>query len=167
MFERFTDGSRTVVKVAHDLAVELGSRHIGTGHLLYGCAEGGDPTAAEPMRECGITPAAIRRGLPRGGARPATEMDADSLRAIGIDYEGVRAAAEETFGPGALESAPDRRVAAGFRPRPRFTPSAKESMRLAHHIAVRELHHNSLMPGHVLLGLLRLDDEFVQSVLDQ
>src|ERR1039458_5022467 len=38
--------------------------------------------------------------------------------AIGIDYEDVRATVEKTFGPGALESAPDRRVRSGSTRRP-------------------------------------------------
>ena len=41
--------------------------------------------------------------------------------AIGIDYEDVRATVEKTFGPGALESAPDRRVRSGSTRRPPFT----------------------------------------------
>jgi ATP-dependent Clp protease ATP-binding subunit ClpA len=167
MFERFTEESRAVVVEAHDLAIELGSPSIETGHLLCGCAQEGGPTAAEPMRACGITTAVIRRLLPRGGGQPTNEIDAESLRAIGIDYEGVRAAVEETFGPGALASAPDRRVAPGSRRHPRFTPAAKEAMKLTLAIATRELHHGSLMPGHLLLGLLRLDDQFVSTVLER
>ena len=49
------------------------------------------------------------------------QVDAESLRAIGIDYEDVRATVEKTFGPGALESAPDRRVRSGSTRRPPFT----------------------------------------------
>jgi len=167
MFERFTTDAREVVVAAHDLARELGSPQIGTGHLLYGCAEQGDLATARPLRDYGVTPALIRRLLPGTGEGAPGEIDADSLRAIGIDYDVVQAAVAETFGPGALESAPDRRRPAGRRPRLRFSPAARESLRLAHGIAARELHHSALMPGHLLLGLLRLDDEFVLGVLDQ
>ena len=31
----------------------------------------------------------------------------------------------------------------------------------------RELHHDRMAPGHLLLGLLRLDDELVSRVLEQ
>ena len=46
MFERFTEGSRAVLVEARDLALELGSPSIDVGHLLYGCAEGREETAA-------------------------------------------------------------------------------------------------------------------------
>jgi len=29
-----------------------------------------------------------------------------------------------------------------------------------------ELHHKSIMPGHILLALLRLDSEFVSNVIE-
>jgi ATP-dependent Clp protease ATP-binding subunit ClpA len=149
MFERFTDGTRAVVVEAHDLALELGSDSIGAGHLLYGCAESREETAGGPLNACGITPAAIRRLLPRVDLQPTGHVDAESLRAIGIEYQAVRAAVEETFGPGAP-----------------FTPEAKQSLKLALRVAV-ELHANSIVPGHLLLGLLRLDDELVSNVIAQ
>ena len=166
MFERFTDGTRAVVVEAHDLALELGSDSIGAGHLLYGCAESREETAGGPLNACGITPAAIRRLLPRVDLQPTGHVDAESLRAIGIEYQAVRAAVEETFGPGALEQAPDPRVRASRSRRPPFTPEAKQSLKLALRVAV-ELHANSIVPGHLLLGLLRLDDELVSNVIAQ
>ena len=45
-----------------------------------------------------------------------------------------------------------------------FTPEAKQSLVLAVQVA-RELHHDHLSPGHLLLGLLRLDDAFVARVI--
>lgn len=166
MFERFTEGSRAVVAEARDLAVELGSRYITAGHLLYGCAEGREETAGKPLHDRGITGASIRRSLPRGEEQPVGQVDDEALRAIGIDYEGVRAAVEETFGSGALETAPDRRVRPGGSRRPRFTPEAKRSLELALRVA-KELHHDRMMPGHLLLGLLRLDNEFVSRAIEQ
>ncbi len=166
MFERFTDGSREVVVQARAVAVELGSRQITAGHLLYGCAQGRDATAGQPLHDRGITGATVRRLLPRGNEQPAGPIDHESLSAIGIDYAEVRAAVEETFGSGALEAAPDRRVATRRIRGPRFTPEAKRSLVLALRV-LRELHHDQLLPGHLLLGLLRIDDEFVSSVIDQ
>ncbi|HEY5247031.1 MAG TPA: Clp protease N-terminal domain-containing protein [Dermatophilaceae bacterium] len=166
MFERFTEGSRAVVAAARELAVELGSRDITVGHLLYGCAKGQEATAGEPLNDCGITAASIRALLPRGVEQQEGQADPEALRAIGIDYEGVRAAVEETFGSGALDAAPDRRVRTGGRRAPRFTPEAKRSLELALQVA-RELHHDRMAPGHLLLGLLRLDYELASRVLEQ
>jgi len=179
MFERFTEGSRAVLVEAQSLSLEMGSGCIGVGHLLYGCAEGREETAGRPLRDGGITGASIRRLIPRveqtpgssplsSEAIPGSEAlaDAEALRAIGIDYERVRSAVEETFGPGALETAPDRRVPHGNARKPPFTRDAKRSLELALRTAV-ELHHERLRPGHLLLGLFRLHDEFVSSSVEQ
>ena len=47
-----------------------------------------------------------------------------------------------------------------------FTPEARQSLVLTLQVA-RELHHDRLSPGHLLLGLLRLDHEFVAEVITQ
>ena len=131
MFERFTEGSRAVLVEAQDIALELGSHYIGVGHILYGCAEGREETAGKPLRDLGITGLFVRHRLPRtDGPSPSAPVDAEALRAIGIDYEGVRAAVDETFGPGALEAAPDRRVFSSSKRKPPFTPEAKRSLQL-------------------------------------
>jgi hypothetical protein len=176
MFERFTEPSRAVLVEAEGLAVELGSGYISAAHLLYGCAEGREETAGQPLHECGITAASIRRLLPRAGAPSIQDVDPAALRAIGIDYEGVRAAVEETFGPGALDTAPDRRVSATKARKPRFTPEAKRSLELSLRVAVElsprrglftSTEKTRIMPGHLLLGLLRLDGEVVSGILEQ
>ena len=166
MFERFTEPSRAVLIEAESLAIELGSRHISTGHVLYGCAEGREETAGKPLHDCGITAASIRRRLPRTENQPAGQVDPEALSALGIDFEGVRAAVEETFGPGALAAAPDRRTPTAGTRKPPFTPEAKRSLELTLR-AAEELHQERIVPGHLLLGLLRLDNEFVWSVIEE
>lgn len=160
MFERFTEAARGVVVEAEDLAVELGSGALTPAHLLYGCAEVRDDTAGRPLRDAGLTGAVIRAALPRAPRPPAQQVDPDALRAIGVDYDGIRAATERTFGPGALDGAPDRRSPAGRPRRPRFTPEAKRAMEQALRVTV-ELHHRRIQAGHLLLGVLRVDDELV------
>jgi ATP-dependent Clp protease ATP-binding subunit ClpA len=165
MFERFTESARAVLVEAQDVAVELGSRHIDACHLLYGCAEVRDETAGRPLRDLGVTGVSIRRRLPRAEEQAAGSVDPEALRAIGVDYEAVRAAVEQNFGPGSLEAAPDRRVSAGSR-RPPFTPEAKRSLELALRVAI-ELRAKRIAPGHLLLGLLRLDDEDVVAAIER
>ncbi len=176
MFERFTEPSRSVLVEAQDLAVELGSDYISVGHILYGCAEGREETAGKPLHDCGITPTSIRRRLPRTNAQPAGQVDPAALNAIGIDYEDVRAAVEETFGPGALEAAPDRRVQTTKTRKPHFTPEAKRSLELSLRVAIElsprkgiftASDKQRIQPGHLLLGLLRLDSELVSSILEE
>jgi ATP-dependent Clp protease ATP-binding subunit ClpA len=164
MFERFTEGARAVLVEAEELAQELGSDTIGVLHILYGCAEGREETAGRPLRECGITGAAVRLLLPRVNEPPAGRVDADALRAIGIDYDGVRAAVEGTFGTGALEAAPDRRIPARPDRRPHLTVEAKRSLEQALR-ATLELQQRKIVPGHLVLGLLRLDDAVVSEAI--
>jgi ATP-dependent Clp protease ATP-binding subunit ClpA len=165
MFERFTENARTVLVEARDLALELDSRSIDTRYLLYGCAEVRDETAGRPLHDLGVTGASIRRLIPRGAEPAPGPVDPDALRAIGIDFEAVRATVERNFGPGALDAAPDRRASAGSR-RPPFTAEAKHSLELALRVAI-ELHSDRILPGHLLLGLLRLDNEPVVTAIEQ
>lgn len=164
MFERFTDAARGVVTGAESIATELGSGAITPAHLLYGCAGAGDESAARPLREAGLAGTTIRAALPRAPRPPAEQIDPDALRAIGVDYDGIRAATEQAFGPGALDGAPDRRSPAGRPRRPRFTPEAKRTLEQALRVTV-ELHHRRIQAGHLLLGVLRVDDELVSRLL--
>jgi ATP-dependent Clp protease ATP-binding subunit ClpA len=164
MFERFTESAKGILIEARDLALELGSPSIVPGHLLYGCAEVRDETAGVPLRELGVTGAAVRRLMPRQEEQAAGAVDTDALRAIGIDYEAIRAAVERNFGPGALDTAPDRRVPSGPRKAP-FTPEAKRSLELALRSMV-QLNAERIAPGHLVLGLLRLENELVVAAVE-
>jgi ATP-dependent Clp protease ATP-binding subunit ClpA len=166
MFEKFSESSREVLVEAQGVAVEMGSRWLTAGHLLYGCAEVRDDSAGRPLRAAGVTGGVIRRTLPRGEDSGGGPVDPEALRAVGIDYGEFKAAVDETFGAGALESAPDRRNSSGRVRRPRFTPEAKRSLELGLRVAL-ELHAKRIQPGHLLLGLLRLDDDFVTGTLEQ
>jgi ATP-dependent Clp protease ATP-binding subunit ClpA len=166
MFERFSEPARAVLVTAEAMAIELRSPNLTPGHLLYGCAEAREETAGRPLRDAGITESLIRGALPRTADVPGGPIDPDALRAIGIDYDGVREAVEQTFGAGALESAPDRRLSSDRVRKPRFTPEAKRSLQLSLQVAV-ELRDRRIRPGHLLLGLLRLDDDLVAGIVEQ
>ena len=164
MFERFTESSRAVLVEAQDLSLELRSGHIGLGHLVYGCAEVRDETAAVPLRAAGISAASIRPLLARGVEEEALPLDPEALRAIGVDYDKVAGAVAATFGDGALESAPDRSASRSGRRKPPFTPAAKKSLEQALRAAVTR-GDKRIRPGHLLLGILAVDDEFVHAVI--
>jgi ATP-dependent Clp protease ATP-binding subunit ClpA len=104
--------------------------------------------------------------LPRATENRESDIDHDALRAIGIEYDDVRHVVNETFGEGALESAPDRRGRPVTSRRPPFSTEAKHSLELSFRVAL-ELHDKRIRPGHVLLGLLRLNDEFISRVIEQ
>jgi ATP-dependent Clp protease ATP-binding subunit ClpA len=165
MFERFTPEAKAVLVEAQDAAIEIGSTYITPTHLFYGCAKGRDSTAGEPLHGVGITGESILDVVPQG-EHPETSIDRNALRAIGIDYDRVKNAVDETFGEGALESSPDRRVRATTGRRPPFTTEAKRSMELSLRVAL-ELHDRRIRPGHLLLALLRLDDDAISRVVEE
>jgi ATP-dependent Clp protease ATP-binding subunit ClpA len=166
MFERLTEGARAALVEAEGIAIELNSRTIDVGHLLYGLAEGREETAGKPLRESGVTGAAVRRLLPRGEHAASGPIDIASLESIGIDYDGIRSAVDATFGVGALDGAPDRRTSTPASGRPHFSIEAKRSLEQSLRVAL-ELHEKKIKPGHVLLGLIRINDDLVTSVLKQ
>jgi ATP-dependent Clp protease ATP-binding subunit ClpA len=163
MFERLNESARAAIVGAQDIAIELGSNTIDVGHLLYGLAEGREETAGKPLHDCGVTPEAVRQLLPHSRVPASEDVDAESLRAIGIDYEEVRSTVGKTFGEGALSAAADRRSEGSTR-KPPFTPELKRSLEQGLRVCL-ELHNKIIAPGHLLLGALRLDDDFVSDVV--
>lgn len=150
MFERFTAEARQIVVRAQDEARGLRHPWIGTEHLLLGMLTGpGD--GGELLGSRAMTAEWVRQEL--RGPVGQNLLDAAALRMLGIDLDEVRRAAEEQFGPGALE--------VGAKPMPRghipFTKRAKKVLELA----VREsqaLHSERINSVHLLLGMLREHD---------
>ena len=153
MFERFTRAARDTVVRARQDALDLGHPTVGTEHLLLAVLAAEGP-AAGVLHDCGATPDAVRGRLRRLVYRdePLGALDAEALRAIGIDLAAVRAQVERTFGPGALGPA-------GARPGPRrsrtsFSPRARKVLELSLREA-RAMRHNHIGSEHILLGILR------------
>jgi ATP-dependent Clp protease ATP-binding subunit ClpA len=159
MFERFTDDARTVVKRAQEDARAFNHRHIGPEHLLLALTEG-DGVAAEALRAQGIGPATIRDQVARLGSGGPDPLDSEALRTIGIDLDAVREATEQTFGEGALDSPPGRRPKGHIA----FTPAAKKALELSLRHALR-LKHKFISDGHILLGVIHVDDVPVSTML--
>ncbi|MDL4770860.1 Clp protease N-terminal domain-containing protein [Actinomadura xylanilytica] len=150
MFERFTTDARNAVTGAQHVSRELGDRHIGTEHVLLALLEGSGP-AARALSGRGVDAAGLRVHLARTRGRGGDPLDPAALKAIGIDLEAVREAAEDSFGEGALDTpAGSRPGRKGHTP---FTPDAKKSLELSLRHALR-LKHRHIGSGHVLLGLL-------------
>ena len=166
MFERFTQETKAVLVVAQDAAIELGAQYIIPCHIFLGCAAGRESTAGEPLHDAGISVALIERTLPRTGGTSNGDIDAEALRAIGIEVEGVRKAVEETFGPGSLEAAPDRSSRGAKMHRPPFTVEAKRCLEQSLRVAV-ELQDQKIRPGHILLGLFRINDDLITDIVER
>ncbi|MEY9861186.1 ATP-dependent Clp protease ATP-binding subunit ClpA [Catenulispora sp. GAS73] len=179
MFERFTGEARATVVVAQDSARVLGDRRIGTEHVLLGLVQGADSVAARVLAGVGVTRERVLADIERieqGRQEPErdlVEKDAAALRTIGIDLDAVRAAVEESFGPGALEGGAAHRDGSqvpwwrrrhGKESQTRntgspsghipFSPRAKKVLELSLREAMA-LKHGYIGTEHLLLGLIR------------
>ncbi len=155
MFERCTRPAREVVSSARQEAHGLRHHYVGTEHLLLGLLAQPTGVATEVLRAAGLEHSAVRAQvvcLVGAGTDGLGTDEAEALSAIGIDLQEVRARMEDSFGPGILDSA-GAPSAVGRTPGTRWTRRAKKSLELALREA-RHLHHDSLGPEHILLGLI-------------
>ncbi|GAA3804791.1 Clp protease N-terminal domain-containing protein [Cellulomonas soli] len=159
MFEKFATDAREAVVRAQEAARTAGSDHIGAEHLLLGAV---------------ITPGSVAgRAVERLGLRtgdvvvlvrhlPTEVLDAEALAAVGVDLDAVRAQAEATFGPGALDGTrtPQRRTHLPF------DAAAKKTLEVALREAVR-FKQRRIDTGHLLFACARLDETRAHDVLDR
>jgi ATP-dependent Clp protease ATP-binding subunit ClpA len=160
VFERFTDEARRAVVVAREEARELRATQIEPVHLLL--ALSGDPgRGGSVLRDAGVDSAALRSAL----SRSADPLDADALAAVGIDLTAVRAAAEATFGPGALD-----RGGPGVSGHVPFAGGSKRALEESLRHVLRQKgrrRDRAIDSGAVLAGVLAVGDPLVTRVLQQ
>jgi ATP-dependent Clp protease ATP-binding subunit ClpA len=164
MFERFTRHARVAVVLAQEEARELRTREVAPQHLLLGIlqAAGNDLSAA--LSGYGLTADVVRARLIE--AAPKTDesfdVDAEALRAIGIDLEAVRASVARTIGPDAFDNALSRSGRRRGRQRRSsripFNRAAKKSLELALREALARK-DNEIGCEHLLLGILGSGDK--------
>jgi ATP-dependent Clp protease ATP-binding subunit ClpA len=163
MFERFTADCRRAVVLAQEEARMLGHTTTGAEHLLLGLLGLPGDAAVALLVDGGLDLPTTREAVRRLHAVPGPELDAEALDTIGIDLDVVREKVEAVFGVGALSGTggpADRRrrggrsVPGGHLP---FTPEAKKSLELSLREALA-LKSKEILPGHLLLGLLRDGD---------
>ena len=148
MFERFTRDAREAVAHAHADAQAVGDDHVRSEHVLLGLTVDPDSVAVRALTRVGVDRDRLVTAV---HALPHGRIDADALAGIGIDLESVRAQAEQTFGPGALDAHDRPRKPLAHVP---FDASAKKMLELALREAVH-LKHNRIDSGHLLLAAVR------------
>jgi hypothetical protein len=100
-----THDARAVFRGGFGHAVRLGHRHLGCEHLLLALVEG-DHRVAAVLRARGLLPGRVEEQVVRlAGDDIFGGLDEDSLTAIGIDLDTVRARALASFGSEALSRA--------------------------------------------------------------
>ncbi len=170
MFERFTAQARAAVVDAQSCARRRSARKIGAIHLFEALADSSMPTAAL-LTTLGADSQRLKGALHEIVPEPVS--DDVALRALGIELDEIRRRVEATFGPDALDRAAarsDRRRRwpwnrSSYQHIP-FTDGAKKSLELALREAIR-LGDRTIMPEHLLLGVVRADDRRVMSLLDR
>ncbi|POM23866.1 ATP-dependent Clp protease ATP-binding subunit ClpC1 [Actinomadura rubteroloni] len=157
MFEKFAQSAREAVVQAQQAARAAGARRLGTEHLLLALADG-DSEAAEALRAAGATPIRLRDAIHRG----SDVLDADALRAIGVDLAAVRDAAEAAFGPGALDAPTSRPRRSGSK-HLSLTHETKKSIENALRLCLRT-GGRRIEAEHLLLGVL-MDGRYASVLL--
>ena len=127
MFERFTGDARHVVVMAQEQARELRHNYIGTEHVLLAIVRLPNPNPAR-----------------------------DTLLALGLTPEVVRAAVEKIAGRG--DDVPSGHIPFTQRTKRVLELSLRESLQLG---------SNNIGPEHVLLGLIREGEGLAAQVLAQ
>ncbi|HEY8543465.1 MAG TPA: Clp protease N-terminal domain-containing protein [Acidimicrobiales bacterium] len=161
MFERFTKAARAAVIRAQEVARDAPADAVRPEHLLHALLDAEDPLVDAVLDELGVDRAAVRDDLAEVERGPRPPLDAEALSTLGIDLDAVRRQVEDAFGPGALD-----RARAGGRPRGHlpFDRSSKKVLELTLREALH-LHHRSLGPEHILLGLLHRETGAAHDVL--
>ncbi|PRY09770.1 Clp protease N-terminal domain-containing protein [Kineococcus rhizosphaerae] len=161
MFERFTKPARAAVVRAQEEARALQHHRIGAEHVLLGVLA----TPSVAQRVVGPVDLDTLRDLVRRHA--AGERDAEALRSLGIDLDEVRRRAEESFGPGALDTGrPRRRLFGRGAPSTHvpFDRSGKKVLEDALRAAL-SLRHNYVGTEHILLAVLGRPEGTAATVL--
>jgi len=141
VFERFSRDARAVVKRSHEEAARLRSPTIDAEHLLLALAA---PASGQPAQVL------AQAGLDRDRLLAAFDAELESsLEAIGVPAAEL------------LEQAPP----SGWRS-PRWGQSAKLAMERSVHVAAAR-RDRRLLPGHLLLGVLRAEAGTVPRALER
>jgi ATP-dependent Clp protease ATP-binding subunit ClpC len=147
MFEHFSDRARKIMGMTADVAKDFGHAKIWPEHILLALVREGGGFAAVALKEIGVSPAAmiaeIEKRVPRGEAREDVERQ-------GVGFFGrLRVALDEG----------------------RATPGKLPQSRQARHVielAIEETRRQGQQivgTGHLLLGLLLLDDSLTAAIL--
>jgi hypothetical protein len=157
MFERFDQDARGAMVRARAEAILAGQDEIGPEHLLVALA-GGTDLAARTLQAAGASAGSLRTRLPASGPERLEPLDAAALASIGIDLDTVSRASDAAFGAGSLTRARPTRLHSRRGRRRRtsglpLAPAAKRTLDLTMRTAIRR-GHNTITPGHMLLGLL-------------
>ncbi|MFI1912648.1 Clp protease N-terminal domain-containing protein [Nocardia sp. NPDC020380] len=153
MFERLTEQSKQVIRVAQDAAISMRNDFIGTEHFLLGLAAtsgaAGEVLDAQGA-ELGLVRAeVIRQSEAAGVSRTGGQVAIDALSSIGIDVTEIQRRADDSFGRGVF-----------LYPRPAFTVQGKQLLAESLRESL-ELGDERIDTGHILLGLLDADPDSI------
>jgi ATP-dependent Clp protease ATP-binding subunit ClpA len=136
----------------------FGHDYVGSEHVLLALTEDSATPAAQALARLGLTREVVRRDIERvigtciDPRRRA--IDPDALATLGIDLDEVTRRVEETFGPGALESARSGELASTAGACRCIAPRLKKALELA----VTEAGDGPVRSEHVLVSIAAVED---------
>lgn len=142
----------------------LGHDYVGTEHVLLALTEDRETPAARALARLGLPREVVRRDIehiigtcvdPRRRA-----IDPEALATLGIDLDEVTRRVEETFGPGALDSARAGALDGVCR-------SVARQLKQALELAVTEAGDGPVRPEHILLSLATVEDSVAAQIFDR
>jgi ATP-dependent Clp protease ATP-binding subunit ClpA len=143
----------------------FGHDYVGTEHVLLALTEDSGTPAAGALARLGVTREAVRCDIERIIGRSLDPqrraIDPDALATLGIDLDEVTRRAEETFGPGALESIRSRALDRAGRACRCIAPRLKKALELA----VAEAGDGPVRSEHVLVSLAAVEDCIAARIL--
>jgi hypothetical protein len=115
MTRHFTEDADAITEQASRHAIRLGHPYFGGEHFLLALAAARQPAGAV-LREHGVTPERVEAEVARlSGGGLFGDLDRDTLAAVGVDVDAVRATTEASFGRETLT-----RAARAAHPKPRW-----------------------------------------------
>ena len=136
----------------------FGHDHVGTEHVLLALTDDPDTPAARALEQLRVTRHVVRRDIERI-IGPCVDpqrrtIDPEALATLGIDLDEVTRRIEETFGPGALDSARARALHRAGRAGGGIAPRLEKALELADADAGK----GPVGSDHVLLSLAAVED---------
>jgi len=170
MWQRFTERARRVILLGQEEATQMDSGHVGSEHLLLGLVRASEGAGAAVLQKLGVSAeqvrAAVEAELPPSTASQSKDPSAAlfnlsaALEVLGKHFQ----LSPEQIGQIEEQALRQLRKSSARSTEPKLTSKAKRVLELAAEEA-RRMHHNYIGTEHLLLALLREQNEPAAAVL--
>jgi ATP-dependent Clp protease ATP-binding subunit ClpA len=160
-----THSAERFLRAGAEQSRTFGHDYVGTEHVLLALVDDPSAPVAQMLGRFGLTGDVVRRDIERiigTGIDPRRRaIDPDALATLGIDLDEVSRRVEETFGPGALESA----RSGAFDHRAETCRCIVPRLKKALELALAEAGDGPVRPEHLLVSLAAVEDSVAARIL--